>query len=252
MKIGAITLRPVVEIEQITMPAEVFISDITLDDVAPHLHWLSPQFFDATCHHCRLSQHAWLIEAHGKRIIVDPCVGHQRHRPVLPFFHMIDSPLLDNLAAMGVAPEEVDYVFCTHLHLDHVGWNTRLQNGRFVPTFPNARYLFSDAENEYWRRELTTGLAPDEVVNEGVYRECIQPVIDAGLADIIAPGLRIADCLTLIEAGGHTIGHLAGLLESEGEGAVLAGDAIHHPIQVLFPDRAIHGFDPACGQATRH
>jgi glyoxylase-like metal-dependent hydrolase (beta-lactamase superfamily II) len=253
MKIGQISLRPVVEIEEIRMPPQTFITDVTASDLEPHAHWLSPQFFDAEADRCRLSQHAWLIEAHGKRIVVDPCIGHQRNRPALPFYHLIDSPLLDHLWALGVAPEQVDYVFCTHLHLDHVGWNTRLQDGKYVPTFPNARYLMARVEDRFWRRELTGDLPAEEMFyNGGVYAECIQPVIDAGLVDLIDGGEHIADCLTLIEAAGHTIGHMAGVLESGGEGAVLAGDAIHHPIQVLFPDRPMHAFDPEQGRITRH
>ena len=252
MRIGQATLHPVVEIEDIRMPPQTFISDITPADIEPHAHWLCPRFVDPESGQCRLSQHAWLIEANGKRILVDPCVGHQRNRPLLPFYHMINSPLIDRLGAFGVSPEGIDYVFCTHLHLDHVGWNTRLKDGRYVPTFPNARYLFSRAEDEYWRGELTGELPEEEVFNDGVYAECIQPVIEAGLADMAEAGLRIADCLTLIEAVGHTIGHMAGVLESAGEGAVLAGDAVHHPLQVVYPDRHIHGFDSGRGRATRY
>jgi len=253
MRIGELTIRPVMEIEEISMPAQTFVSDITAADIAPHLHWLDPHFYDEQSGHCRLSHHAWLIEAHGKRILVDPCIGHQRNRPALPFFHMIDSPLLENLVALGAAPEDIDYVFCTHMHLDHVGWNTRLKDGRYVPTFPNARYLLPRAENDYWRHDLTGDLPEAEgTYNNGVYAECILPVIEAGLAELVDEGVHIADCLTLLAAAGHTIGHLAGLLESAGEGAVLAGDAIHHPLQVLFPDRKIHGFDPVQSRATRH
>ena len=252
MRIGQATLRPVVEIEEIRIPPQTFISDITPGDIEPHAHWLCPQFMDPDSGDCRLSQHAWLIEANGRRILVDPCVGHRRNRPVLSFYHMIDSPLLERLDALGVSPECIDYVFCTHLHLDHVGWNTRLRDGRYVPTFPNARYLFSRAEDEYWKRELTGEMPKEEAFNDGVYAECIQPVIEAGLADMIEAGVRIADCLTLIEAAGHTIGHMAGVLESADEGAVLAGDALHHPLQVIYPDRRVHGFDPQRGRATRH
>ena len=250
MRIGHIVMRPVVEIDEIRMPPRTFISDITAAEIAAHADMLCPQFIDEQDNSCRLSQHAWLIEVEGKKILVDPCVGHQRHRPALPFYHLIDSPLIDRLEALGAPPESIDYVFCTHLHLDHVGWNTRLQDGRYVPTFPNARYLFSSAEDRYWRREMT-GELTSEAFNAGVYAECIEPVLAAGLADLVEPGMRIADCLTLIDAAGHTIGHMAGILESAGAGAVLAGDAIHHPIQVLFPERRVHAFDEDKALATR-
>jgi glyoxylase-like metal-dependent hydrolase (beta-lactamase superfamily II) len=244
-------MRPVVEIEELRLPPTMFVSDITDADLDAQASRLPLACYDAASRVCRLSQHAWLIEANGKTVVVDPCVGHQRER-ALPFYNMIDSPFLERLEALGVRPEDVDYVFCTHLHLDHVGWNTRLEDGRFVPTFKNARYLFSRIENDFWKRDLDHDLPVDERYNLGIYGECIKPVIDAGLADIVKPGARIADCLTLIDATGHTVGHLAGMLESDGQGAVLAGDAIHHPIQVLFPDREIHAYDPENARATRH
>jgi glyoxylase-like metal-dependent hydrolase (beta-lactamase superfamily II) len=252
LRIGKAVMQPVFEIGEIRMPYSAFINDTTPAEITAAAPWLTPHFMDPDTHACKLSQHAWLIEAHGKRIIVDPCVGHQRHRPALAFYHMIDSPLLDNLLGLGVQPQSVDYVFCTHLHLDHVGWNTRLENGRYVPTFPNARYLFSAAEEAYWRRDLTGELPKeDEFFNKGVFAECILPVQQAGLAQIAEPGLKIADCLTIIEAAGHTVGHLAGVLESENEGAVLAGDAIHHPLQVVFHDRRSHAFDSEQASASR-
>jgi len=252
MRIGQARLRPVVEIEEVRVAPQILIGDITPADVEPHAHWLCPHFIDCETGHCRLSQHAWLIEANDKRILVDPCVGHQRQRPLLPFYHMLDSPLLERMEALGVSPEGIDYVFCTHFHLDHVGWNTRLRDGRYVPTFPNARYLFPRAETHYWKGDLTGQLPKEEAFNAGVYAECIQPVIEAGLAEMIETGVQIAGCLTLIEAAGHTIGHMAGVLEDSGEGAVLAGDALHHPLQVIYPDRHIFGFDRGKGQATRH
>jgi glyoxylase-like metal-dependent hydrolase (beta-lactamase superfamily II) len=251
MHVGNATIRPVVEIEQLSLPPQMFVDDISLADIEPHVDWLSPQFLDRDAGACLLSQHAWLIEVNGKRILVDPCVGHQRNRPSLPFYHMLDSPFLDRLAALGATPESIDIVFCTHLHLDHCGWNTRLQDGRWVPTFANARYVFSRAEEDFWRREFL-GEVPEQIFNTHVYAECVKPILDAGLADILEPGARIADCITLIEAGGHTVGHVAGVLESGAEGAVLAGDAIHHPIQVLYADRPIHADDRERARLTRH
>ena len=251
MRIGTALLRPVVEIPELRLPTTMFVSDVTLADLEAQRDRIPAAYLDVEDNVCRLSQHAWLIRANCKTILVDPCVGHQRTR-ALPFYDRIDSPLLERLSELGVAPADVDYVFCTHLHLDHVGWNTRLENGRYVPTFVNARYLIPQREDEYWKRDLVNDLPEDEVYNLGVYAECIQPVIDAGLADMVEPGVVIAGCLTLIAAAGHTVGHLAAVLESGGEGAVLAGDAIHHPLQVALPDREIHAFDPQQACLTRH
>lgn len=252
MKIGNITMRPVVEFEAIGVPMGMFIDDYTEADAQPHLHWLKPNFLDPETGECYLSQHAWLIEANGKRILVDPCVGHQRERPFFDFYHRQDSPMLENLAALGVQPEDVDYVFCTHLHLDHVGWNTRLEDGRWVPTFPNAKYVFSRVEEDFWRRDEAGEFGERVASNVGVYEECIRPIIEAGLATLVDPGEKIAGCISLIDASGHTVGHLAGVLESDGEGAVLAGDAIHHPLQAIDPDRPMWAEDREKARETRH
>ncbi len=252
MRIGEAVMRPVVEIDRLTLPPQMFFDDITPADAAPHMDWLHPRFYDRGTHQCYLSQHAWLIEVGGKRILVDPCVGHQRHRPALSFYDMLDSPFLERLSALGVEPESIDYVFCTHLHLDHVGWNTRLQDGRWVPTFPNARYIFSRADDAFWRADAAGQPGEALAFNAGVYDECIRPVIAAGLVDLVEAGARIAGCITLIDAPGHTIGHMAGLLESGGAGAVLAGDALHHPLQAVYPDRPIHADNREQARLSRH
>jgi glyoxylase-like metal-dependent hydrolase (beta-lactamase superfamily II) len=251
MRVGETTMRPVVEIDDMALPPKMFLNDYTPEWIAPHADILCPKHVDPDGGAFRISHHAWLIEANGKRILVDPCVGHERSRPAFPdMYDMLDSPFMDRLAALGVAPEDIDYVFCTHLHVDHVGWNTKLEDGRWVPTFPNARYLFSRADEDYWRREAAGEIAA-EPFNAGIYDECVAPIIAAGLADLADPGLQIADCLTLIDAGGHTVGHMAGILESAGEGAVLAGDSIHHPMQVMYFDSPGPGCDVPRTTETR-
>ena len=200
MQIGAARMRPVVEIDRLEITHQTLLSDFTPADIAADRHWLEPRHIDPASGAFHLSQHAWLIEAGGRRILVDPCVGHMRQRPEIPYYHMIDSPLLDRLEAMGAPPESIDYVFCTHLHLDHVGWNTRLVDGRWVPTFRNARYLLPRVEEAFWRQDIEGGLPGFHVFNAGIYAECVQPVIEAGLADLVDAGMRFADCLTLIDA----------------------------------------------------
>lgn len=237
MRIGELEMRPVVEIDRLAITHQTLMDHFAPEDIAGHEHWMCPHHHVPETGMFHLSQHAWLIEAHGKRILVDPCVGHQRSRPGIDMYDMIDSPLIDRLTAMGAPPESIDYVFCTHLHLDHVGWNTRLVDGRWVPTFPNARYLLPRAEEAFWRQDIEGGLPGFHVFNTGIYAECVQPVIEAGLADLVEAGVSVAGCLSLIDSPGHTIGHMAGLLESTGQGAVLCGDAIHHPVQVLHPTR---------------
>lgn len=250
MRIGEATLRPVVEQDVLLFPPTVCIGDWTPADMAPHLAELAPAHVDAASGHLKMSHHAWLIEAGGKRILVDPCVGNGRNRPRLPFYDNLQTPWLDRLEALGAHPETIDYVFCTHMHVDHVGWNTRAVDGRMVPTFPNARYLMPRAEDEFWRQDLEGKLPPSAAYNAGIYAECVAPVFAAGLGELVEEGTTIAGCLSLVDACGHTPGHMAGVLESAGQGAVLCGDAIHHPIEVLHPDRHGPQYDPVQSAAT--
>ncbi|MCB2079494.1 MAG: MBL fold metallo-hydrolase [Novosphingobium sp.] len=252
MQIGEATMRPVIEQERVAFPATVCMTELTADDIAPHASWLHPHHIDPASGDLQMSHHAWLLEVNGKRIVVDPCVGNGRHRPGVAAYDMLDTPWLERLKVLGAAPESIDYVFCTHLHVDHVGWNVRAKDGRMVPTFPNARYLIPRVENEFWSLDLKGELPGFHVFNSGIYAECILPVIEAGLADFVEEGALIAECLRLIDAAGHTPGHMAAVLESVGEGAVLCGDAIHHPIQVLYPERDGPQYDsPQAGRTRR-
>jgi len=237
MHVGEARMRPVVEQASVEFPPGVCYDDAAPADYADDASWLYPRFINPDNQLLKFSHHAWLIEAGGKRILVDPCVGNFRDRPGADFYHMLDTPWLERLAALGAEPESIDYVFCTHLHVDHVGWNTRLEDGRYVPTFPNARYLLPRAEDEFWKLDLEGKLPGFHVFNSGIYAECVLPVIEAGLADFVEEGDAVAGCMRLIDTPGHTIGHMGGVLESAGDGAVLCGDAIHHPIHVIHPDR---------------
>jgi glyoxylase-like metal-dependent hydrolase (beta-lactamase superfamily II) len=237
MKIGEARMRPVVEQACVEYPPQTCYDGAGPADYAGEAGWLYPRFINPENEQLKFSHHAWLIETGGKRVLVDPCVGNLRNRPGADFFHMLDTPWLERLAALGAQPESIDYVFCTHLHVDHVGWNTRLQDGRYVPTFPNARYLLPRAEDAFWKLDLEGKLQGFHAFNSGIYAECVLPVIEAGLAEFVDEGDCVEGCIGLIDTPGHTPGHMAGVLESAGQGAVLCGDAVHHPIHVIHPER---------------
>ena len=168
-----------------------------------------------------LSIHAFLIESSGVRIIVDTCVG-DRDMAGLPGFTG-DPAFLKRLAAAGFPAESIDIVCCTHLHFDHVGWNTKREDGKWVPTFPNARYLFGRAEYEAWMAE-PGGYAwnlPDTVA----------PVVEAGLVDLVDADHRVTSEVRFIPTPGHSPGHMSVLIESNGSRALITGDATHHPVQ---------------------
>lgn len=251
MKIGDAVMHPVIEMDMVLFaPEMICFADYTPADLAAHADEMIPRFVDAASGQMKMSHHAWLIEVSGKRILVDPCVGNGRSRPQIPMYDNLETPWLSRLEALGADPESIDYVFCTHLHVDHVGWNTRLDNGRMVPTFPNARYLMPKAEDEYWRLDLDGRLPAKDGYNTGIYAECVLPVLEAGLGELVGEGARIADCISLLETPGHTIGHMAGMLESGGEGAVLCGDVIHHPLQMHYLHRHGHQHDGAQNEAS--
>lgn len=132
---------------------------------------------------------------------------------------------------VGVSPESVDYVMCTHLHADHVGWNTTLLNGRWVPTFPNAKYVFSKTEFDHWRGQAGKGR-----FNTGVYEDSVLPVVENGQAHIVDGSAELANGLNLYPTPGHTVGHVAITLLSREERAVFSGDIMHQPLQVFRPD----------------
>ena len=178
------------------------------EDVIDDYDWLRPDFVTDDGR-MRLSMHAVVIESDGLRIIVDTCVGNDKSRPGAPPFEQLSTPFMEDLEAAGFAPETIDYVVCTHLHVDHVGWNTRLVDGQWVPTFPNARYLFVQAEYDYWRAE------PQDY--GPVFEDSVQPITDAGLADLVSPDHRINDEVWFESTPGHTPGHVSVIISSAGE-----------------------------------
>lgn len=181
----------------------------------------------------QLTFQSWILIVDGRVIVIDPCTGNGRPH-CQPWFDNLDFPYIERFAATGIKPEAVDFVFCTHMHHDHCGWNTHLRDGRWVPTFPNARYLFSRREYERWDSSSPGYRYVD--YNEGVYERSILPVAEAGLADLIGDGHRVLDGLSIEAAPGHTAGHALAHLCSDGSEALFSGDIFHHPLQLVRPE----------------
>ena len=180
----------------------------------------------------KMSIHALVVETPTRRIVVDTCLGNDKEGRGVPTWNHLNTPFLRHLAEAGYAPETIDTVLCTHLHVDHVGWNTKLENGRWVPTFTKARYVFGRDEYDYWKDHSER---PDHAA---VFADSIKPVIDAGLVDFTASNADIADEITLIPTPGHSPGHMSVHIRSDGAEALLTGDAAHHPVQMAHPDWA--------------
>ncbi len=204
----------------------------TPEAVERHREWLEPHFLnpDGTAN---LSIHAFVIRSQGRTIVVDTCVGNDKSLAV-PKMGGLSNPFLDDMEAAGCPPESVDTVLCTHLHFDHVGWNTVLRDGRWVPTFPNARYLFARAEWEYWSDGVPAGM--ERLDPPSVLRESVQPVFDAGLVDLVDVDHEVTGEVRLEHTPGHTPGHVSVRITSGGHSAVITGDTIHHPVQLAEPD----------------
>jgi glyoxylase-like metal-dependent hydrolase (beta-lactamase superfamily II) len=227
------------------------LSDI-VDDKAfidQNRSWLMPRFLDEDDNWDMVWQ-SWIVLVDDRIIVVDPCNGNGRPNPAYPLAHMLDTPYIERFEAAGIRPEDVDYVFCTHLHFDHCGWNTRLRGGRYVPTFPNARYIFVRREFDRWDTRRP-GYEPLEVM-KGVFENSVLPVVEAGLAEIVGDEHPLCPSLTIKPAYGHTLGHSWGHLTSHGAEACLVGDAFHHPLELLRPGMEAHvDEDSPAAQATR-
>lgn len=224
--IGAATVTRVLEMPPLNADPAIFIMT-NKDEILKRRDWLCPNFADDDGN-IILHFQAFIIECGGKRIMVDPCIGNDKERSI-DYFNKLDGPFLQRLEAAGFPRESIDYVLCTHLHLDHCGWNTMWVDEQWVPTFPNAQYIFAKAEYDH-----LTG--DDHGDAAAVLADSIKPVIDAGLAIFVDPGHVIVPDVRLEPTPGHTPGHCSVVISSEGREAVITGDLIHHPVQVAMPD----------------
>lgn len=198
--------------------------------------WLDPWHYAIASQRIRLGMHSFLVRANGLNILIDMCVGDHKERPAHPAWNQrTGGSLLASLAAIGLAPEDIDLVFCTHLHADHVGWNTRLAGGRWEPTFPKARYAMGRAELAHWHAQANA--APDPAaINHGAYADSVLPVLESGQAMEVAPGDSLFTGQRFTDLAGHTEGHLGMELSGGGRTVLFCGDAIHSPLQLPFPD----------------
>jgi glyoxylase-like metal-dependent hydrolase (beta-lactamase superfamily II) len=230
--VGDIDVQWLPEVVDKPYAATFLFPDYARAAVDRHLDWLAPRFFDAAAEQFILNTHSYVIRTRRRTIVVDTCLGNDKVRRRYAHLDRRRAPYLDDLRTMGVDPAAVDVVLCTHLHIDHVGWNTRLENGRWVATFPNARYLFSRTEYEHAARE-----AKDQPQHsDGSFEDSVVPIVEAGKAEMIVGTHTIDDGLNVEPAPGHTPGHVALALASRGARAILTGDIVHNPVQYALPD----------------
>ena len=189
---------------------------------------------------------SYLVRTSHHTVLIDSCVGNHKTNDFHPPWHMKDDDsYLTEMLYAGIALESIDYVLCTHMHSDHIGWNTRLKDGRWVPSFPNAKYVFA-------RSELDYVVAENHASTRASYNESVLPVIEAGQAAMVETDYAIDDEVWLEALPGHTPGHVGIHLSSNGAEAVMCGDAMHSPIQCAHPEWSSSAcVDPVRSAATR-
>jgi glyoxylase-like metal-dependent hydrolase (beta-lactamase superfamily II) len=248
-RIGDVTITKIVEME-VTGGSRFLLPQATYEEILP-IAWLQPHFADERGR-LKMSIHALVVEAPGRRIVVDTCLGNDKEGRRIPTWNKLNLPFLADLAAAGFARESIDTVLCTHLHVDHVGWNTMLVDGpnaakTWVPTFPQARYLMGRVEFDHWRAQhKRSDMA-------AVFADSVKPVHDAGLVDLVETDHRICDEISLVPTLGHTPGHVSVKIASRGEEALITGDFMHHPCQIAHPEwSSLADNDPDMAHQTRN
>ncbi len=247
-KVGDTTITKITEI---TYPEFPDLIPAATPEVVKKVQWLFPHFVTPEGK-LSVSIHSLVVATPGAKLVVDTCIGNGRNREPLAIMSNLSTSYLEDLIAAGYPPQSIHYVLCTHLHLDHVGWNTRLVNGKWVPTFPKASYLMD-------KKDIALYGSIDEHTPDAfmqmqrrTFADSVQPVFDAGLAKPVEGPAEVCDGVRLVPTPGHTPGHCSVLIASKGEKALITGDFMHHPIQFHDPGLSISAdVDTNAAIATR-
>ncbi|MGE0255415.1 MAG: MBL fold metallo-hydrolase [Alphaproteobacteria bacterium] len=231
--IGALRLDRIDELSGPAVSPRKLLPDLPPDAEAANASWFAPTFYDAHKDALILSLHGWVVRTRHHTVLMEACGGNHKNRPEYPRVHQLDSPWLARLREAGVAPEEIDFVFCSHLHVDHIGWYTELKDGKWVPTFPNAKYLMARREFDNWNPATRT--LPPLALQGSCFEDSVKPVLERGQAVMIDDGHVIDDSLKVEASYGHTLGHCSLRAASNGETGIFCGDIMHSPIEMTYP-----------------
>jgi len=231
--IGDVRVTRIHEYSGPTHDPKFLLPDLSQDLLESNREWMSPQHWIPLMNKLILTVQLWVVHAGSNIIVVDTGVGNRKPREGMARMHNLNSLVLEWLEAAGAPPDKVTHVAITHLHMDHVGWNTRWLDERWTPTFPNARYYLPQDDFLFCEsgRNKQEGLD----VFGASFHDSVMPVVDAGLAVMMKPGMEIADCLQVEDARGHSPGQVAFRIRSRGEEAIFSGDICHNPIQIVHP-----------------
>jgi glyoxylase-like metal-dependent hydrolase (beta-lactamase superfamily II) len=242
-QIGDVRITKIVEIE--ALGGMSFILPQAQPEAVKPLSWMVPHFMNEEGK-LIASVHALVVETPTLTVVVDTCIGNDKERMPNKNWHKMQTRFLEDFRAAGFDPEKIDAVLCTHLHVDHVGWNTYWDGAAWKPTFPNARYLMAKNEFEYWESH------EDDVTPHQVFLDSVAPVVEAGLVDLVETTHVVCPEVSLVPTLGHTPGHVSVRIQSQGEEALITGDFLHHPCQMAHPEWASAvDYDAEASTATR-
>lgn len=247
---GRFSISKIADLENVLYPAQAICPDATEAALREAQPRLGSRLMDPATLQLVMSFNCFVVRTGRHTILVDSCIGNDKERPTRPAWHRRQGPFLDALSALGIAAESVDFVLCTHLHADHVGWNTRLVNGNWVPTFPKAQYIMAETEYRHWRALHDS--RPPEPVLHGSFADSVLPVVDSGQAVMVPMDHEVISGVHLEGAPGHTPGGVVIHVEDGAARAILVGDLMHHPIQVVHPEWSTNFCeDPVLSGRTR-
>jgi glyoxylase-like metal-dependent hydrolase (beta-lactamase superfamily II) len=246
--LDGVTIHPIVEQQTADFDVMAFFPTLTKALLDENRSWLQPTFLDPATNKLVFCIQGFVIKTPHHNILIDTCVGNHKPRPTRPFWHMLNSDRFESeLASTGLGVGDIDYVMCTHLHTDHVGWNTRLDNGRWVPTFPHAKYVMADRELEHWTKRERDNPASCPWITDSVL-----PIVAAKRAQIVKSDFALNDQVQLMPTPGHTIDHFSVLVGRAGSDALITGDMIHSPLQGKYPDLGmVVDYDSRQAEETR-
>jgi glyoxylase-like metal-dependent hydrolase (beta-lactamase superfamily II) len=246
LAVGDLAIHRIIEQETTFLPATDLLPGLTADILAENREWMRKAAAIDADDVLILCFQSYVVKTPHHTILIDSCIGNDKPRPTRPKWNIkTDDTYMRALASAGISVDEIDFVMCTHLHVDHVGWNTRLENGRWVPTFPNARYIFGRAEFDYWTEQNAKAEVP-------AIADSVLPVVEARRADIVRNDYEIGDHVRILPTPGHTPGHVAFTLGRGKDDAVFSGDLMHSPLQTRYPELSVKfDLDQAQAAVTR-
>jgi glyoxylase-like metal-dependent hydrolase (beta-lactamase superfamily II) len=246
--VGDLTIHRVIESEAPLFDPLTFFPTLTQQLLEQNLSWLKPDYVDPVSGNLVLCIQSYIVRTPHHNILIDSCVGNHKDRPAYPFWNKMTSNRYEkNLAATGLTVDDIDFVMCTHMHVDHVGWNTRLENGRWVPTFPKAKYVFADRELAFWTEKERTDPGKQPWIVDSVL-----PIIEANRQEVVSSHHQLSDIVRLVPTPGHTVDHYSVHVGKTGADAVIAGDMVHSPLQARYPDLGMRAdYDRTQGGESR-